>query len=88
MLEQNILKFFAGGSSRAQDEDKCIFLITNYHNNLLPPKKHSEWLSIVSFLISKVNSDDSFTFVMFAFNSAIRFITAKLIIIIMNEIKH
>jgi len=42
MLEQNILKFFAGGSIRAQDENKCIFLITNHHNNLLEPKKHSE----------------------------------------------
>ena len=42
MLEQNIMKFFAGGSTRAQDEDKCIFLITNHHNNLLPPKKHSK----------------------------------------------
>jgi len=34
MLEQNILKFFAGGSIRTQDEDECIFLITNPHNNL------------------------------------------------------
>jgi len=34
MLEQNILEFFAGGSIRAQDEDKCISLITNHHNNL------------------------------------------------------
>jgi len=39
MLEQNILKFFGGGSIRAQDEDKCILPTTII---ILPPKKHSK----------------------------------------------
>jgi len=34
MLEQNILKFFAGGSIRAQDEDKCISRLPRYSVNI------------------------------------------------------